>query len=381
MATFSVFSRMGLGTQSGQILVKQLGSDYGVTMSIGPSGITFSGDFFTYSNIMFVDNKGQDPPQYEFGNFTSPWLTINSALSYLESNNLVDKTIYVFPGTYTFSSSTISNSVNIHLLPGVTLNASSNFLDVDNCKVSISSESKRDCKISVTNGYFSRIRNEGHLSILNTSVVVDTNNTSAKPFGLTAASSGPDFLSFKDCYIRIHSSTPSTIFSQSMNSALYMDNCSLYCKPILGQKSFLFHLANETNGEAAMQLGLKNTKVFLDTSSTAFGDSMIFSIPFFGRPTNFVMIQNCMFQSADDTMVTIKSDNSSFGGFGDDGATYVFTIGNSIFSSQTFSNYDFDTSTPNFYFSDPPVTISSFTHSSIYRYTTLRSLPPPFEIW
>ena len=67
----------------------------------GTSGTSASGggSSFTYAYTLFVDPNGDDVTALE-GRLDLPWQTIGAALGYLETNNLRDYTIWVFPGIY-----------------------------------------------------------------------------------------------------------------------------------------------------------------------------------------------------------------------------------------------------------------------------------------
>lgn len=380
---------MGLGTQSGKLLFNNVDSTYGITISSDQFGITFSAASFTYSNILFVDRNGTNPPptSYTYGHVTTTWEDMISSLNYITPDSRGNKTVLVFPGTYTFSSEfKYSKNLQIHLLPGVTLNVTrGNFLESDGGKISITSESKKDCKINISNGYFCAIRNSGEISISNTSIFISATDSSVTTiFGLTnspvSPTSLPNFLSMKDCYLHLSTSKSVSIFNQVANSGVYLDNCSIYFNPSENQSSTLFLLNNSLNEDPSLQLGIRNSRFYMNDVHSM-GISYIRSVPSDNRPTNFVMIQGCIFQSLNDTFGSIISSS------GIDGMTFLYTSGNSIYSSTTFSNYNASLFDPNFSFSDIPVelggasTYSTFTYSSVYQYTGLRSLPPPFEVW
>ena len=65
----------------------------------GPQGNDGTGSSFQYARTLFVDPNGDDgialPGRLDF-----PWQNISSAINYLETEELLDWTIWVFPGEY-----------------------------------------------------------------------------------------------------------------------------------------------------------------------------------------------------------------------------------------------------------------------------------------
>lgn len=328
----SIFAGMGRGTQSGKLLFNQIysGSDLNIVGTL--NNLAFSVPGVTFSNILFVDPNG-DANDVQIGNLKKPWNRIEAAVSYITSNNITSNpSIYVFPGDYQIVSKiTASINFSIHLMSGASIDIQNidGFLDIVDCNIKITSESRRWCVITSNADYFCHIRSgsmasglSASLHIENTSIVSNYTPTSDNTLFLINSrnATGRCELNFENCHVKINNSYQnSSTFKQGGPSLLSFSNSEIYQINTITSSSIyhvIFHLNSVIDDWT--KLSLNNTKIYLSGY-----ESFVYSNSN-SNPKNIIFLNNCVLQSTtgSTTSHVIVTDSATH--------SHLVTYGNSI---------------------------------------------------
>lgn len=346
---FSIFSGMGSGSQSGKLLLKSFSA---LNFDISKIGSTIlMSDYFLYNRILFVDPNGTDATAV-LGNINRPWKTIAAASDYIESNSVVNGLIYIFPGTYTERIMSSQISKGYHLLPGTTifpLSTTGSLIQIANCAVTITSDSKFDCIIGTGSRpnivtLFGGGNSQSTCVIENTKVVTSG-------FSMSGGDSFSSSLEIRNSILDIDlspltmSTTPA--FTQGDNSTIYINTSKIYSN-FPDQTVSLVKTQSDLTGSL---LHLSNTYLY------ARGTNFRSFIETSTNSKNNIFINNCFFHVSESFLSNVVYSDS-----GSTYSNYVITLGNNFYNVLDF----FPTSASSYLtFSD-----DGFLFNSAYRSNT-----------
>ncbi len=341
---FSIFSRMGSGSQSGKLIFKSI-STSNIDVDQLNNALILS-NYYLYEDILFVDPRGNDSTAV-VGYVDKPWAKVKSASDYIENNNLLNKIVYILSGTYSESRMTSTIDKGYHLVSGARiLQANSAFplFIINNCNIAITSDSKFDCSIGTTSGTY--IINLSSASKTASCIIENTNLITGTVGFLITGSSFESTMDIRNSIIdaNITSATLSTnpVFNQTGYSTLSLHNSKIYSnlpnRPI--------SLIKSTSTSNRCLLNLSNSYVYVK------GGGFKSIVETSATIRNDIFIDNCVFQVATSfTASVIYSDSGSTQ------SNYIITLGNSMYNTDSFS-----TGSTYLTFSD-----SNFLNKSVYQ--------------